>query len=575
MKSHNIEEQINFIVPIWGDEYTSLWLEFALASLLSNKNLSSCKINKEKIHFLLCVERKKVDTLKSHANMKKLEQLCKVTFIEIDDILSYYKKDNPVASYSYRCMTAAQNRAMKFQLLQNRSNHFCFFMADNVFFDGFIENLIETIYTQKPSVILVYGLHIVYENAIEELKRYQYEGVLTFTSEQISKLAMRYSHLTTAIKTFTTDMFVPHASAIFGDENVGAIMNTCILHPIYIQAETLIDETDTFDGGKFMFAQSPKDILIIDDSRKLILHSLDKRKNKDNFLSFQKSFFNEFCIAERLTKVYPQLEQFFKKRCLIYVNEDEENLKKVDSQSKEVSRVIYEIFLMLKDFNIDFPLSDVMNMDTLKEINEWKSKIEGFILAFLSKKFVINKDIDEKYIFDLLKKAEKFEGKNLVQTKFQVSQIYNLIFEHISGVDNYWMVPYRYYYAYLQFVKLSQRYKKIVVYGAGNDLRILLGLDKKLYTKVNFIVDDYRQEKIFNHIKIYPSNALLKLSDKDIIVVCSSNHGANIIKNLKAKAVKAKVVNLFPTSLQSNEAFKKTKKYQHWYNSLLCKEWTQ
>lgn len=136
------------------------------------------------------------------------------------------------------------------------------------------------------------------------------------------------------------------------------------------------------------------------------------------------------------------------------------------------------------------------------------------------------------------------------------------------------MVPYRYYYAYLELVGLSQRYEKVVVYGAGNDLKILLSLDKNLYTKVDFIIDDYCQEKMFNHIKIYPSKILSKLSDKDIIVVCSSNYSVSMVKNLKAKEVMAKVVNLFPPSLQSNEAFKQTKKYQYWYNSFVCKEWT-
>jgi len=557
MKSFKKEVKIlNFIVPVWGKEYTSLWINYALASLLSDNNLKVIDTQYIKMVFLMCTDKKTKSTLNTDQSMNILNNYASIVYIECGDIINEFSYKGKELDANYLKMTAMQNRAISYGIKHN-SNNFCFIMADNIFFDGSINNLISIIKNKNPASIQTYGLHIEYEGISSKLDYCkEKDKSLKISSKKLSKLAIEHTHIASKSKYVDSPKYLPSAMVIFNN-NFEVVIHMCILHPIYVYVEELIDEYDTFDRGGFLAKQRFNDSIIIESSSVFVLHSLDKRDNKSFYNQIKYCKANPLIIAERISKIEPYLQKNFLKGFLLESGDKKLEKDYIKERAYKYAKTSYSIFLDMKHMGIEFPIKKILFANEQKELINECIILNNFIKKLILKEnneiFSFNK---ESISLKLLKisKISKIKSSFIIK-KFILEEVYKDIFEEISNYNGLWAKSSRLYYAYKRYCNfIKNNNGKIVLYGAGNDTMTLLSLERN--KKIMFVVDDYMKKDFYLNIPIKSSKDLEQLNEEDMVLICSSNHGEKIYKKIKQnKNIRAKIKKIFTPALISDNTY--------------------
>jgi hypothetical protein len=190
---------VRLLVPVWGEEYISLFFRVVLPSFLSPNNLPYLvRIHSLEVVFLIRAGER--DSFALHPAYQRLSALASINFIEIDDILSIYFDKSP-NNYA-TALTYAFFRGIRSVGAAALDTDFVFWNADFVPADGLFRTLADLIAagvhcTFVPSL----RVDLAVEDALPAWWRSGDGGALTIGSGDWVALAMRFLHPTVKAQT--------------------------------------------------------------------------------------------------------------------------------------------------------------------------------------------------------------------------------------------------------------------------------------------------------------------------------------------------------------------------------------
>lgn len=180
--NHNTQLRFFFVTPVWGREYTDLFLEVSLPSHLALGNLPSLS-NLANSTYLIFTTPKDAECIRQNPVFDILQSLIKVEIHLITEM--------NIDKYSM--MSACHKRAINFADKQDGA--LVFLPPDVVLADGSMKN-IEGAATKGKRVVFLVGLRLILENIAPQLKsNYATHGpTISIQPRQLMHLAMRNLH---------------------------------------------------------------------------------------------------------------------------------------------------------------------------------------------------------------------------------------------------------------------------------------------------------------------------------------------------------------------------------------------
>ena len=139
----NLQPKVRILTVVWGKDYINVFLRRCLLSLLAKRNLPTFvkKIETE-VSIMTTSDSKRI--FKKHPEFKVLTKLCKVKFVEIDDLIC--------PSYGF-VLTLAYARGVIDTGKQQLHTHFIFLNSDFILADGSLDTLADLILTGEKVVL--------------------------------------------------------------------------------------------------------------------------------------------------------------------------------------------------------------------------------------------------------------------------------------------------------------------------------------------------------------------------------------------------------------------------------------
>ena len=190
---------VRLLVPVWGQEYISLFCRVVLPSLLSPNNLPYLvRIHSLEVVFLTRADER--DLFALHPAYQKLSALASINFIDVDDILAIYFDKSP-NNYA-AALTYAFFRGIRSVGAAALDTDFVFWNADFVPADGLFRTLADLIAagvrcTFVPSL----RVDLAVEDALPAGWCSDDGGALTIGPRDWVALAMRFLHPTVKAQT--------------------------------------------------------------------------------------------------------------------------------------------------------------------------------------------------------------------------------------------------------------------------------------------------------------------------------------------------------------------------------------
>jgi hypothetical protein len=154
-------KRITLLMPVWGYQFTSRFLEFCLPTLLAPNNIPA--IAREKpCRFVLLSSVADEPIIRSHPAWQKLERHCACEIQSIDDLIT---QGNHTAT-----ITLAFERALRQSGEAMRDTCFIFLMSDYLVADGSLKTVLRRIET-GAGVVLAGNFQIIAEDATPLLRR--------------------------------------------------------------------------------------------------------------------------------------------------------------------------------------------------------------------------------------------------------------------------------------------------------------------------------------------------------------------------------------------------------------------
>jgi len=214
---------VHFVTPVWGAEYTQVFLEVALPTLLSPGNIPAVP-NLSQCVYKIYTTSDDEDVIRRSDAYARLSSLVAV---EIARIARVDENSYLTSSDCYResVITASRARAVVFTAL-----------PDVVFADGGLASIVRLVGANKRA-ILVMGLRAVKEALVPDLRiRFARDGCISVSSRELARLVTRYPHPINESHLYDGDSPAFHPSVLgwkVGDE--GFLLHSFHLHPIALR----------------------------------------------------------------------------------------------------------------------------------------------------------------------------------------------------------------------------------------------------------------------------------------------------------------------------------------------------
>ena len=154
-------KQIALLMPVWGYQFVSRFLEFCLPTLLAPNNIPALA-QALPCRFILLSSAADEAMIRAHPAWQKLERHCAVEFRAIDDIITH---GNHTAT-----ITLAFERALRRAGEALRDTGFIFLMSDYLVADGSLKTVLRTI-QQGAGAVLAGNFQITAEEAVPLLRQ--------------------------------------------------------------------------------------------------------------------------------------------------------------------------------------------------------------------------------------------------------------------------------------------------------------------------------------------------------------------------------------------------------------------
>lgn len=235
--------KFHFVVPVWGEEYVSTFLDVCLPNQLTLGNLLAFTGTTNSV-YKIYTTTKDAETIASHRVFKVLQKTMRVEFALDDQLTPYSENENALNQNSLEYRSAISSMTKCHRIAVKEANDdgaiILFPGADAVYSEGAFSKALDHVKSGKR-VVLIVGTRVVKETFVGEFKSsfQNKDGSIIAASRDMVKLALKHFHPTSHSLFVDSDRFTNNvASQIFwkvGDE--GIVARCFILHPLLIYPE--------------------------------------------------------------------------------------------------------------------------------------------------------------------------------------------------------------------------------------------------------------------------------------------------------------------------------------------------
>jgi hypothetical protein len=179
--------KVRFLTCLWGREHRAEWLVLSLPSLLATGNLPALAAHTD-LEVVILTDRKSVRPICGHPAFRKLDKLCQVRFLLIDDLI--------VGTTYGATLTLAYARGIMDAGAEQTRTAFVFMNSDFIVADGSLATLAGKI-LEGQRCIVAPSLRASAEKLLPELRKAVKENQLSLKPRALVEMALANLHLTT------------------------------------------------------------------------------------------------------------------------------------------------------------------------------------------------------------------------------------------------------------------------------------------------------------------------------------------------------------------------------------------
>jgi hypothetical protein len=268
-----------FLTVVWGQTYIERFAALALPSLLAQGNLPALASTTD-LEVIILTTRQDIATFRAHRALRRLERICPVRFIEIDDLVG-----TPVYAVT---LTLAYARAIIACGQAMLDTHFVFMNADFVAADGSLRALGRHIEAGR-SIVLTTSIRVTAEELEPALtaRADAQDGILAVPPRELTALAFSHLHPTMDAKIVNQGaVHSTHANQFFWRAGDDAIVGRCyLLFMLCLRPERIITTINSFCDYAFVPELCPSgDEAVVDASDGFFMLELQARRHERQLL---------------------------------------------------------------------------------------------------------------------------------------------------------------------------------------------------------------------------------------------------------------------------------------------------
>ena len=272
--AYQVPPKICLLITVWGDTYIQDFLNVSLPSLLAPGNIPAlCETYETKVTILTTFHQ--IPILTHHPIFQKLQAICHIEFIEIDDLTLIFETSIVI--------TKSYERGIK-NLGQAALNTYCIFLvADYIMANGSMQGLLHYI-RQGYSGIYAANFQIVKEKALPFFQDLLEKGtgILNISPRDLLRFSFKNIHpIVKASIYHQTILTNPYINRFYFPGRNQLIMRGYLLHMLCIKPETLDDEIMSACDYSFMPTLCPSgNTAIITDSDEYLVVEIQSIKHE-------------------------------------------------------------------------------------------------------------------------------------------------------------------------------------------------------------------------------------------------------------------------------------------------------
>lgn len=332
----------HLVTVVWGSDFTDIFLNLVLPSLLSPGNLPVFQEMKQSV-YKIYTTAKDAEVIAKSKKYKLLTEIIN-TKIKVFRFPRY-----PVGRYQY--LTFCQKHALIEAYKQDCA--FVYLTPDNIYANGSFTNLLKIVATGKR-VVMEPSFTVTAEKFIPVAKKKLFSieenGRVSIDSRRLIKIAISYLHpIEKALFWKSTDFSGWPALLYWSVKEDGLLKRAFHLHPLMIRPKKKwILPSGTVDGSKYLDLACPnlEEFYIVEDSDEIMSVGIKPLNHPVNHFIRQntKSSVNE--VAEWAKREASSCHRhFFQHKIRIHGNEISENQWKAIEE--ESDRVVQKINAMI------------------------------------------------------------------------------------------------------------------------------------------------------------------------------------------------------------------------------------
>lgn len=270
---------IKVLLPVWGYDFVEQFLNWNLPTLLAPGNLPALA-SQLPTEFIFLTSHRDREALRQHAAIRRLEQVCRVGFHLIDDLITEGNHSTTVTMAYLRAVRATHDAML--------DTCFFFLVSDYVMADGSLARVLERM-MNGASAVQAGNFQVVEDDAAPWLERQLalHPIALSLSSRQLMQWAMSNLHPTTAANIVNFPVtHNTHVNRLFwrvdSDTLIGRFY---LMHMICIRPELVDFVVGSSCDYSFVPEMCPSgNVAVMTDSDDYLVIEMQPRSHESRFL---------------------------------------------------------------------------------------------------------------------------------------------------------------------------------------------------------------------------------------------------------------------------------------------------
>lgn len=254
---------VDYIVAVWGEHYTGLFLEFCLPSLLSPNNLPLAQGRAPSVYadgdrLVIVTQPEDTALIEAHPSIAKAREHIEVSIrpVTIDTQDKFGQRYNIQLHCHKQAIAAAHKEGRLASML----------VADVFYADGYCR-AVRKWADEGKKLVLGIGLRGALESLLPELEEHKRDGVISLTPRDVVKLGMAHLHPLHSASIWGAPHFtrMPY-TLLFPVFGQGYLVHSFCLHPYLLEPnDSMLGYRSNVDHDLPKFYED-KDTYVVTDS---------------------------------------------------------------------------------------------------------------------------------------------------------------------------------------------------------------------------------------------------------------------------------------------------------------------